>query len=101
MTDDTMRRQIGRRLLRWALRVLPEWSDEKQAIEKALEQRAQYDSYRALAVLLDQTVLPFSRWIQERKRFEHWRRFMGGIPKIQRTPIPARVVAVESEAMAL
>lgn len=102
MTNDTMKLQIGRRLLRWAFRLLPEWSDERKAIDQALKLRREYERYVNLSSLLDCAVLPFSQWCEEYKRVQHWRRFMGhgrDVPQRSRTTARDRVLMGEAVAL--
>ncbi len=65
MTNDTMRRQIGRRLLACSLQVLPEWSWEKKALIESLNGQREYDRYCAMTLLLGAHALPFAVWRED------------------------------------
>lgn len=80
MTTDTVKLQIGMRLLRWALQLLPEWSWQRGALNRSLSEFRQYERYQALTLLMGESPIPFSKWRTE------W----AGITRVQRPMAPQR-----------
>lgn len=97
MTTDTIRMQIARRLLRWVLQLLPEWSRERRCWARIAGDLREYERYEALTLLMDEHPMPFEKWRREWAGMTRMRRI---VPFPQRSATTARDRAVMGEAVA-
>lgn len=62
---EWIRRALARKLMRWALRVLPFQSFEYLALARALTEAREYDRYEGYTLLMREKPIPFPRWREE------------------------------------
>lgn len=71
---EWMRLALARRLLRYALHVLPQESHEYLALARALKEAREYDRYVGYTRILHGAALPFDRWLSEWRGMTRLRR---------------------------